>query len=167
MIIVFQTQASGLYLQRQLPTNMRCQRPCPFSHPHHRPRHCGCAPDRPHRQHARPAVVVSAHRVHAGARIASLCRRPGSFRCRHHGPAAAGVCMSCNHPSICSAPAQMYWHTSAHVLGAALEHVYGDDMQLCDGPALKEGCDRWCFDDASSHLGTTVAFSTRDSLWLA
>ena len=34
---------------------------------------------------------------------------------------------------------KVFWHSSAHVLGAALENVYGDNMLLCDGPALSEG----------------------------
>ena len=39
----------------------------------------------------------------------------------------------------CHSIRQMFWHTSAHVLGAALESLYGDDIQLCDGPALADG----------------------------
>ncbi|PIA19337.1 putative threonyl-tRNA synthetase 1, cytoplasmic [Coemansia reversa NRRL 1564] len=31
------------------------------------------------------------------------------------------------------------WHSSAHVMGAALEKIYGDDILLCDGPPLTEG----------------------------
>ncbi|KJE96761.1 Tarsl2 protein [Capsaspora owczarzaki ATCC 30864] len=31
------------------------------------------------------------------------------------------------------------WHSAAHVLGAAMEEVYGDDVVLCDGPAISEG----------------------------
>ncbi|KAI9202994.1 uncharacterized protein BJ171DRAFT_157782 [Polychytrium aggregatum] len=31
------------------------------------------------------------------------------------------------------------WHSGAHVLGWALETKYGDDILLCDGPALKLG----------------------------
>lgn len=31
----------------------------------------------------------------------------------------------------------VYWHSSAHVLGAALERYFGDDLLLCDGPALE------------------------------
>ncbi|KAJ2762542.1 hypothetical protein IWQ57_005775, partial [Coemansia nantahalensis] len=34
---------------------------------------------------------------------------------------------------------EVFWHSSAHVLGAALEKIYGDDLLLCDGPALREG----------------------------
>ncbi|KAJ1725446.1 hypothetical protein LPJ53_000376 [Coemansia erecta] len=34
---------------------------------------------------------------------------------------------------------QVFWHSSAHVMGAALEKLFGDDMLLCDGPALAEG----------------------------
>ncbi|KAF0709550.1 hypothetical protein As57867_005863, partial [Aphanomyces stellatus] len=33
----------------------------------------------------------------------------------------------------------LFWHSSAHVLGAALEAKFGDDVLLTDGPALKEG----------------------------
>ncbi|KAJ2484927.1 hypothetical protein EV174_002065 [Coemansia sp. RSA 2320] len=33
----------------------------------------------------------------------------------------------------------LFWHSSAHLLGAALERIYGDDVLLCDGPALPEG----------------------------
>ncbi|KAJ2209520.1 hypothetical protein IW143_004554, partial [Coemansia sp. RSA 520] len=34
---------------------------------------------------------------------------------------------------------EVFWHSSAHVMGAALEQIYGDDLMLCDGPALPEG----------------------------
>ncbi|KAJ2727117.1 hypothetical protein GGI07_000001 [Coemansia sp. Benny D115] len=34
---------------------------------------------------------------------------------------------------------EVFWHSSAHVMGAALEQIYGDDLLLCDGPALAEG----------------------------
>ncbi|KAJ1937970.1 hypothetical protein FBU59_004593, partial [Linderina macrospora] len=34
---------------------------------------------------------------------------------------------------------QVFWHSSAHVMGAALEKVYGDDLLLCDGPPLSDG----------------------------
>ncbi|EGD73377.1 hypothetical protein PTSG_11497 [Salpingoeca rosetta] len=34
---------------------------------------------------------------------------------------------------------EMCWHSGAHVLGAALEEVYGDDILLCDGPPVKRG----------------------------
>ncbi|KAI8326192.1 threonyl-tRNA synthetase, partial [Martensiomyces pterosporus] len=34
---------------------------------------------------------------------------------------------------------EVFWHSSAHVMGAALEKIYGDDMLLCDGPPLSEG----------------------------
>ncbi|KAJ2355363.1 hypothetical protein H4S01_006919, partial [Coemansia sp. RSA 2610] len=34
---------------------------------------------------------------------------------------------------------KVFWHSSAHVMGAALEQLYGDDLLLCDGPALPEG----------------------------
>ena len=33
----------------------------------------------------------------------------------------------------------VFWHSSAHVLGQALEAYHGDDVLLCDGPALEEG----------------------------
>ncbi|CAK4087309.1 unnamed protein product [Aphanomyces euteiches] len=33
----------------------------------------------------------------------------------------------------------LFWHSSAHVLGAALEAKFGDDVYLCDGPALQDG----------------------------
>ncbi|OQR88805.1 threonyl-tRNA synthetase [Thraustotheca clavata] len=33
----------------------------------------------------------------------------------------------------------MFWHSSAHVLGAALEEKFGDDVLLCDGPSLTDG----------------------------
>ncbi|KAJ2742956.1 hypothetical protein GGI20_004114 [Coemansia sp. BCRC 34301] len=33
----------------------------------------------------------------------------------------------------------VFWHSSSHLLGAALERIYGDDILLCDGPALPEG----------------------------
>ncbi len=32
--------------------------------------------------------------------------------------------------------AEVFAHSSAHVLGAALESMYGDRLLLCDGPAL-------------------------------
>ncbi|KAJ1731312.1 hypothetical protein LPJ61_002596 [Coemansia biformis] len=38
-----------------------------------------------------------------------------------------------------AAAKEVFWHSSAHVLGAALENIYGDDVLLCDGPALPEG----------------------------
>ncbi|KAJ2583609.1 hypothetical protein GGH95_000894 [Coemansia sp. RSA 1836] len=34
---------------------------------------------------------------------------------------------------------EVFWHSSSHLLGAALERIYGDDVLLCDGPALPEG----------------------------
>ena len=34
---------------------------------------------------------------------------------------------------------EVFWHSSAHVLGQALEALHGDDVLLCDGPALEEG----------------------------
>jgi threonyl-tRNA synthetase len=33
---------------------------------------------------------------------------------------------------------ETFWHSSAHILGQALEQVYGD-IQLCDGPPISEG----------------------------
>jgi len=33
----------------------------------------------------------------------------------------------------------VFWHSSAHVLGQALESIYGDDLYLCDGPPIKQG----------------------------
>ena len=33
---------------------------------------------------------------------------------------------------------QVVWHSAAHVLGAALQARFGDDVLLCDGPPLKE-----------------------------
>lgn len=30
----------------------------------------------------------------------------------------------------------VYWHSSAHILGGALENLFGDDLLLCDGPAM-------------------------------
>ncbi|GES89748.1 threonine--tRNA ligase, cytoplasmic isoform X2 [Rhizophagus clarus] len=33
----------------------------------------------------------------------------------------------------------MFWHSTSHVLGLALETKYGDDILLCDGPSLKQG----------------------------
>ncbi|CAG8745946.1 2586_t:CDS:2, partial [Acaulospora morrowiae] len=38
-----------------------------------------------------------------------------------------------------SATMDIFWHSTAHVLGLALEKKYGDDILLCDGPALKQG----------------------------
>ncbi|KAJ2777213.1 hypothetical protein H4R18_005268 [Coemansia javaensis] len=38
-----------------------------------------------------------------------------------------------------AAAKEVFWHSSAHVMGAALERVYGDDLLLCDGPALPGG----------------------------
>ncbi|KAJ2082438.1 hypothetical protein H4R24_001606 [Coemansia sp. RSA 988] len=38
-----------------------------------------------------------------------------------------------------AATKEVLWHSSAHVMGAALEKLYGDDILLCDGPALPEG----------------------------
>lgn len=32
-----------------------------------------------------------------------------------------------------------YWHSSAHILGQAVERVYGDKAKLCVGPALEDG----------------------------
>lgn len=29
-----------------------------------------------------------------------------------------------------------FWHSAAHVLGAALEGLYGDRVRLCDGPPM-------------------------------
>ena len=34
---------------------------------------------------------------------------------------------------------QVFWHSSAHVLGQALEYKYGDSISLCDGPPLSDG----------------------------
>ena len=34
---------------------------------------------------------------------------------------------------------KVFWHSSAHVLGQALEEKYQDKVRLCDGPALAEG----------------------------
>ncbi|KAJ1819751.1 hypothetical protein LPJ75_001111 [Coemansia sp. RSA 2598] len=34
---------------------------------------------------------------------------------------------------------EVFWHSSAHVMGAALEKIYGDDLLLCDGPAQTDG----------------------------
>ncbi|KAJ0409076.1 hypothetical protein P43SY_002210 [Pythium insidiosum] len=34
---------------------------------------------------------------------------------------------------------KVFWHSSAHVLGQALELKYQDKIRLCDGPALSEG----------------------------
>ncbi|PKY16144.1 threonyl-tRNA synthetase [Rhizophagus irregularis] len=33
----------------------------------------------------------------------------------------------------------VFWHSTSHVLGLALETKYGDDILLCDGPSLKQG----------------------------
>ncbi|TMW62733.1 hypothetical protein Poli38472_005351 [Pythium oligandrum] len=34
---------------------------------------------------------------------------------------------------------KVFWHSSAHVLGQALEEKFQEKIRLCDGPALKEG----------------------------
>jgi len=34
---------------------------------------------------------------------------------------------------------EVFWHSSAHVLGRAIESLYGEDALLCDGPALVGG----------------------------
>lgn len=34
---------------------------------------------------------------------------------------------------------EVFWHSTAHVLGSALEIKYGDNVLLCDGPPLKQG----------------------------
>ena len=44
---------------------------------------------------------------------------------------------------ICSACFQTYWHSSAHVLGQALELEYGVDLTI--GPAIEEGFYYDCF----------------------
>ena len=49
---------------------------------------------------------------------------------------------------------EMYDHTGAHVLGAALEALYGDDLLLCDGPAIKP---RGCFYEGSFVSGRTLS----------
>lgn len=33
----------------------------------------------------------------------------------------------------------LFWHSSAHVLGMSLEAKYGSRLLLCDGPAIKQG----------------------------
>jgi threonyl-tRNA synthetase len=35
--------------------------------------------------------------------------------------------------------AALFWHSSAHILGAALEAKFGDDVLLCDGPSGPDG----------------------------
>ena len=39
-------------------------------------------------------------------------------------------------PSRCFV--QVLWHSAAHVLGAALQIVHGDDVLLTDGPPLRD-----------------------------
>lgn len=34
---------------------------------------------------------------------------------------------------------KVFWHSSAHVLGQALEDKFQEKVRLCDGPALSEG----------------------------
>lgn len=34
---------------------------------------------------------------------------------------------------------KVFWHSSAHVLGQALEAKFQDKVRLCDGPPLREG----------------------------
>lgn len=34
---------------------------------------------------------------------------------------------------------KVFWHSSAHVLGQALEDKFKEKIRLCDGPALSEG----------------------------
>ncbi|CAG8447363.1 142_t:CDS:2 [Funneliformis mosseae] len=34
---------------------------------------------------------------------------------------------------------EVFWHSTSHLLGLALETKYGDDILLCDGPSLKQG----------------------------
>eukprot|EP00055_Hartaetosiga_balthica_P018091 m.128384 g.128384 ORF g.128384 m.128384 type:complete len:802 (+) comp9452_c0_seq1:33-2438(+) len=34
---------------------------------------------------------------------------------------------------------ELCWHSGAHVVGAAMEEFYGDDILLCDGPPLQRG----------------------------
>ena len=38
---------------------------------------------------------------------------------------------------------KVYWHSSSHILGYALERLYGDrvNVELCDGPGLEDGMD--------------------------
>ena len=51
----------------------------------------------------------------------------------------------------------VFWHSAAHVLGAALESVYGDRVRLCDGPpvyAPRQGL-RAPLDDVSLRLDWT------------
>ncbi|KAJ2898801.1 hypothetical protein IWW38_001232 [Coemansia aciculifera] len=63
---------------------------------------------------------------------------------------------------------EVFWHSSAHLLGAALERIYGDDIMLCDGPALPEGGFFYEFllldpskHSAASRLRRDVSFTER------
>lgn len=60
-----------------------------------------------------------------GDPLASLCDGTDSFPCHH-----------CNsYWPLCSP--QVYWHSSAHVLGEAMELYYGG--HLCYGPPIENG----------------------------
>ena len=53
----------------------------------------------------------------------------------------------------------VFWHSAAHVLGAALESVYGDRVRLCDGPpvyAPRQGL-RAPLDDVSLRSDWTIS----------
>ncbi len=54
-----------------------------------------------------------------------------------------------------------FWHSTSHILGEAIEHVFGD-VRLCDGPALSTGSDLTGGFFYEAHLPQGVTFSEKD-----
>ena len=86
---------------------------------------------------SRPGAFVRDAAHHAAALQTALVAQLPSGALwdlnRPLAPSAADVeLLTFEHP----AARDVFWHSSAHVLGAALERLYGDRARLCDGPTM-------------------------------
>ena len=94
------------------------------------PRLCllGCFPDA--EDGFRDTVVVS---------IAGASQADGLWDLSRPLDGAHDGCSITTHTFASKEGQHTFWHSAAHVLGQALEDLHGDDVLLCDGPALEEG----------------------------
>ncbi|KAJ2768196.1 hypothetical protein GGI18_005640, partial [Coemansia linderi] len=76
---------------------------------------------------------------HAKSYIAALVNGKTLWDMRRPLPPSTGDLEFLTFESGNTRAREVFWHSSSHLLGAALERIYGDDLMLCDGPALPEG----------------------------
>eukprot|EP00056_Hartaetosiga_gracilis_P009447 m.135899 g.135899 ORF g.135899 m.135899 type:complete len:797 (-) comp13128_c3_seq3:73-2463(-) len=59
---------------------------------------------------------------------------------------------------------EISWHSGAHIVGAAMEELFGDDLTLCDGPPLQRGTQGGFYYEGLINGGKTLTKSVLKEL---